>query len=389
MQQISRHTSLQRVGKLMRQFPAVALLGPRQVGKTTLARGIADDLNGVVFDLERPSDRLRLNDAELALGALSERLVVLDEVQRAPGLFETLRPLIDDKRRPGRFLLLGSASPALLRQASESLAGRMGIVELAPFSVAELDIDFETLPRYLLRGGFPQSWLAADDDASFEWRDAFVQSLLERDMPQLGFRFPAATLQRFWTMLAHWHGQLWNASRLAQSMGVSAPAINRYLDALAGAYLLRRLEPMEANVMKRLVKSPKVYVRDSGLLLSLLDVRSIPQLAGHPVAGALWEGVVIEQLIGAKPSTVHASFYRTARGAEVDLVLHSSRVRVAIECKFSSSPKPARGFHEAMADLQADRGFVIAPVREAFDLSAQVKVLPVNDLTAVWQALGA
>ena len=381
-------SSLGRIQQLMRQFPALALLGPRQVGKTTLARGIASDLDGVYFDLERPSDRLRLNDPELALSGLADRLVVLDEVQRTPGLFETLRPLIDEARRPGRFLLLGSASPELLRQASESLAGRMGIVELAPFSVAELGIDFDTLPRYLLRGGFPQSWLAADDDASFEWRDAFVRSFLERDMPQLGFRFPAATLQRFWTMLAHWHGQLWNASRLAQSMGVSAPAIGRYLDALAGAYMLRRLEPMEANVMKRLVKSPKVYVRDSGLLLSLLDVRSVQQLAGHPVAGALWEGVVIEQLIGAKPSTVQANFYRTARGAEVDLVLHSSRIRVAIECKFSSSPKPARGFHEAMTDLEADKGFVIAPVREAFDLSAQVRVLPIDDLSAVWHALG-
>lgn len=371
----------------MRQFPALALLGPRQVGKTTLARSIARDLDGLYFDLERPSDRLRLSDPELALGGLADRLVVLDEVQRTPGLFEVLRPLIDAHRSPGRFLLLGSASPDLLQQASESLAGRMGLVELAPFSVQELGIDFDTLPKYLLRGGFPLSWLAPDDEASFEWRDAFVRSFLERDMPQFGFRFPAATLQRFWTMLAHWHGQLWNASRLAQSMGVSAPAIGRYRDALEDAFMLRSVQPMQANVMKRLVKSPKVYVRDSGLLLSLLDVRTLQQLSGHPVAGALWEGVVIEQLMGAKPSGVQANFYRTARGAEVDLVLHSSRVRVAIECKFSSSPKPARGFHEAMVDLDARKGFVIAPVREAFDLSARVRVLPINDLSAVWQAL--
>lgn len=372
----------------MRQFPALALLGPRQVGKTTLARSIAHDLDGQYFDLERPSDRLKLSDPELALGPLADRLVVLDEVQRTPGMFEVLRPLIDDQRRPGRFLLLGSASPDLLHQASESLAGRMGIVELAPFSVEELGIDFDTLPKYLLRGGFPRSWLAPDDEASFEWRDAFVRSFLERDMPQFGFRFPAATLQRFWTMLAHWHGQLWNASRLAQSMGVSAPAMGRYLDALEGAFMLRSLQPMEANVVKRLVKSPKVYVRDSGLLLSLLDVRTLQQLSGHPIAGALWEGVVIEQLMGAKPPSVQANFYRTARGAEVDLVLHSSRVRVAIECKFSSTPKPARGFHEAMGDLDASKGFVIAPVRKAFDLTARVRVLPIDDLSAVWEALG-
>jgi predicted AAA+ superfamily ATPase len=380
-------STLPRIRKLIGQFPALALLGPRQVGKTTLAQAVSRELGGVYFDLERPSDRLKLADPEFALGALADRLVVLDEIQRTPALFETLRPLIDEKRTPGRFLLLGSASQDLLRQASESLAGRMSVVELAPFSVAELGIDFDTLPSFLLRGGFPQSWLATDDDASFDWREAFVRSFLERDMPQLGFRFPAATLQRFWTMLAHWHGQLWNASRLAQSMGVSAPAIGRYLDALEGAFMLRSLRPMEANVMKRLVKSPKVYVRDSGILLSLLDVRTLKQLAGHPIAGALWEGVVIEQLMAAKPPAIQSNFYRTARGAEIDLVLHSSRTRVAVECKFSSAPKPMRGFHEGMADIEATMGFVIAPVRRAFDLSDRVRVLPIQDLSEVWQAL--
>jgi uncharacterized protein len=380
-------SSTERILKLLGQFPALAMLGPRQVGKTTLARQIALKFDAVFFDLERPSDRAKLNDPELALTSLANRFVVLDEVQRVPGLFEVLRPLIDEDRRPGRFLLLGSASPSLLAQANESLAGRMGMVELSPFSAYELQLKFDRLSKFMLRGGFPQSWLASTDEASFDWRDAFLRSFLERDMPQFGFRFPAATLQRFWTMVAHWHGQLWNASRLAQSMGVSAPAVNRYLDALEDAFMLRRLAPMEANVMKRLVKSPKVYVRDSGLLLALLDVRTLEQLSGHPIAGALWEGVVVEQLLSAKPPSVQANFYRTARGAEVDLVLHSSRLRVAIECKFSSSPKPARGFYEAMKDLDSRQGFIFAPVREAYDFSENIRVLPLENIAEVWASL--
>jgi uncharacterized protein len=380
-------SSHERLATLLGLFPALALLGPRQVGKTTLARQIARSFDAVFFDLERPSDRAKLNDPELALTPLSNKLVILDEVQRVPDLFEVLRPLIDEQRRPARFLLIGSASPKLLAQANESLAGRLGIVELSPFSARELDLRFEKMSTFMLRGGFPESWLASSDDASFEWRDAFLRSFLERDMPQFGFRFPAATLQRFWTMVAHWHGQLWNAARLAQSMGVSAPAINRYLDALEDAFMLRRLAPMEANVMKRLVKSPKVYVRDSGLLLALLDVRTLDQLSGHPIAGALWEGVVIEQLLSAKPPSIQANFYRTARGAEVDLVLHSSRVRIAIECKFSSNPKPARGFYEAMKDLEAKQGFIFAPVPQAYDYSKNVRVLPLEKIDEIWACL--
>jgi uncharacterized protein len=374
--------------RYLTQFPAAVLLGPRQVGKTTLAKQIARDVGGVYFDLERPSDVLKLSDPELALTTLQDKLVVLDEIQHMPELFRTLRPLIDDNRRAGRFLLLGSASPSLLNQASESLAGRIGLIEMSPLMVGEIaahpsGFDDRQSQRLLLRGGFPNSFTASSDRASFEWRESFIRTFIERDMPQLGFRFDAASLQRFWTMVAHWHGQLWNASRIAASMGVSAPAVTRYLDALEGAFMLRKLSPMEANVMKRLVKSPKVYVRDCGVLHQLLGIQTSLQLQGHPVVGASWEGLVIEQLLGELPSGVQANFYRTTAGSEVDLVLHNSHTRIAIECKYSSAPKPTRGFYEAMKDLGVQHGYVVAPIKEAFALSKDVTVLPISGLQKV------
>ena len=368
-------------------FPVLALLGPRQVGKTTLAKqlmlahdGMERSPPAVYFDLERPSDRSKLADAEYVLGALHERLVVIDEIQQAPELFGLLRSLVDEHRRAGRFLILGSASPELIRGSSESLAGRIGFVNIAPLSVGELGIGADEMQKRLWRGGFPDSWLARSDNGSHAWREAFIRTFLERDIPQLGFNTPAVTLRRFWSMVAHWHGQLWNASRLAASLGVSNTSVGRYLDLLEGTYMLRRLEPMEGNAMKRMVKSPKVYLRDTGVLNALLDIRNPLAMQGHPVVGAAWEGLVIEHLIQAAPRTVAANFYRTARGAEADLVLHNATQCVPIECKYSSAPKPSRGFYETLKDLNAARGYIVAPVREAYDLNAQVRVLPMTGL---------
>ena len=375
--------------RYLSQFPALALLGPRQVGKTTLAKQIAQTREGVYFDLERSSDLQRLSDPERALAAYADKLVVLDEVQRMPELFSVLRPLIDEQRRAGRFLLLGSASETLLSQASETLAGRIGFVEMSGFTYAELKTKVPSttlIEPYLLRGGFPQSWLATSDLMSYEWRESFIRTFLERDIPQLGFRFPAPTLQRFWTMVAHWHGQIWNASRIAASMGVSAVAVGRYIDALEGAFMLRRLQPLDANTMKRLIKSPKVYLRDTGLLHSLLGVVTVEQMQAHPAIGAVWEGMVIEQILAKLPTGVKANYYRTVRGAELDLVLHARNIYIAIECKYSSAPKVGRGYHEAMKDLSAQHGYLIAPVPQAYPLTQNTTVLPIEDIARVFDA---
>ena len=286
------------IERSLAEFPAMALLGPRQAGKTTLARVVAGAHPDSLFlDLERPSDLAKLADPELFLSRQAGRLVVLDEIQRQPELFAVLRVLIDEQRRPGRFLLLGSASPQLLNQASESLAGRIAFHELAPFDVSEIQPGLAGLRDFWLRGSFPPSWLAQSDAASFAWREAFIATHLERDIPAFGIRVPGATLRRFWQMLAHLHGQPWNASRLAASFGVSAPTVQHYLDILEATYMLRRLPPFQANLGKRLVKSPKVYLRDSGILHALLGIASIDDLAGHPIVGASWEGWALEQIV--------------------------------------------------------------------------------------------
>ena len=370
--------------------PAVALLGPRQVGKTTLAKSLAAQFKGAVWlDLERPQDLTKLSDPELFLSARQNQLVVIDEVQRAPELFPVLRYLIDQQRQPGRFLLLGSASGELLRQSSESLAGRVHYHELQPFTWDEWQSgsgqSFATLPNFWWRGGFPLSSLAASDADSFLWRENFLRQFLERDMPNFGVRIPATTLRRFWQMLAHVHGQLWNASQLASAFGVSVPTVGHYLDLLEATFMVRRLLPLEVNLKKRLVKSPKVYVRDSGLLHCWLGISSELQLQGHPQLGVSWEGWVIEQIAAVLPLGWQISFYRTAVGAEIDVVLHHGNRRVAVEIKFSSAPKPARGFWQALEDLQPEQAVVVAPVQESFPLSPKVNVLPVQELAA-WVA---
>lgn len=365
------------------EFPAVALLGPRQAGKTTLARAIAGRRQDSLYlDLERPSDLARLADPELFLSRQADRLVILDEVQRKPELFAVLRALIDESRVPGRFLLLGSASLQLLRQASETLAGRIVFHELAPFDVSEIDPGHR-LQEFWLRGGYPPSWLASSDAASLAWREAFIATHLERDIPAFGIRVPGTTLRRFWQMLAHLHGQLWNASRLAAGFGVSAPTVQHYLDILEATYMLRRLPPLQVNLGKRLVKSPKVYLRDSGLLHALLGITDLNGLAGHPVVGASWEGWVLEQVVQLLGPRWQLSFYRTASGAEIDIIAERGNQKVGFEIKFSSAPAPAKGFWQAFSDLKLERAWVIAPVEAGYPLAPDVDVVPAAHLEQV------
>ncbi|MGQ0503748.1 MAG: ATP-binding protein [Myxococcaceae bacterium] len=362
----------------------MALLGARQVGKTTLARTLAAQAsNAVYLDLESRPDRLKLNEPELFLAGVRDRLVILDEIQTVPDLFRVLRPEIDADRRPGRFLLLGSASPMLLRQSSESLAGRIAFHELSPLLIDEVRPDPGDLQSLWVRGGFPNSFTAPSDPLSYEWRTNFIRTFLERDLPQLGITVPAETLSRFWRMLAHNHGQLLNASQLGAALGVTHSTIARYLDILTGALVVRRLEPLHANLGKRLVKSPKIYLRDSGILHALLDIRSELDLQGHPIAGHSWEGFVLEQLCALSPPGTDVTFYRTVAGAELDVVLTLGGRRFGFEIKYSAAPKPKRGFWTALEDLGIERGYVVAPVQERFPLSPQVEVISPLDLGTI------
>ena len=376
------------VARRLRQSPAVVLLGPRQVGKTTLARAIADGhANALILDLERESDRAALRHPELFFAAHRDRLLVLDEVQLAPELFAALRPEIDANRRAGRFLLLGSASGDLLRQSGESLAGRVSYLELTPLLASELPVsDLADLQRLWLRGGFPRSYLADDDEASYAWRQEFIATFLQRDLPTMGVRVPAETLRRFWQMLAHLQGQLFNASQLGLSLGgASHSTAGRYLDLLVDTMMVRRLEPHLANVGKRLVKSPKVYLRDSGLLHALLGLAEVRDLQGSPVAGASWEGFVVEQVAAALPRDARLGFYRTAAGTEIDLVIERGARKWAVEIKFSSAPKPTKGFWQGLQDLQIDRAYVVAPVARGYPLAEGVEVLPVEAIRGLFE----
>ena len=377
---------LRRVGeenqllKLLKLFPVVAILGARQVGKTTLARAVAARRPGSVYlDLESSADLARLADPGLFLRANRGRLVVLDDVQNAPGLFSELRGEIDADRRAGRFLLLGSASFPLLRQ-SQSLAGRLAVVDMAPLLLEEVRAGFGEIARLWTRGGLPPSYLAPDDTVSSAWRENFVRHFLNTDLPGLGIGVDAPSMRRFWRMLAHLHGQLFDASAMASSLGVSSPTVSRWLDHLVGALVARRLEPFHANLGKRLVKSPKVYVRDTGLLHHLRGVRNADDLIGHPAGGASWEGFVVEQVCARLGASASVSFFRTAAGAELDLVVETGRHRVGVEAKFSSAPKVTRGFWQACEDVGVERAYVVAPVREGFPLSADVDVVSPLDI---------
>ena len=364
--------------------PAVALIGPRQVGKTTLAREIAEERGATLVDLERPSDLARIADIEQFCAANADRLIILDEVHRAPGLFAPLRSIIDEHRfagrRTGLFLLLGSASTELLRQ-SETLAGRIVYRELWPLNALEVPTEF--LRNLWSRGGFPDSYLAPDDEQSLDWRLNFVRTYLERDMPALGPRIPAETLRRFWTMLAHNQGQTFNAAALARGLDVTGVTIGRYLDLMVDLLLVRRLQPWTSNLGRRLVKAPKTYIRDSGICHALLGITDLNTLLGHPVIGGSWEGFVVENILSALPDGAAWGHYRTATGAEVDLVVEHGNERWAIEIKSSTAPKVTRGFHTACEDLAPTRRFVVHTGANSYPLAKDVEAVPLPGMVGI------
>lgn len=376
----ARTAQLDSLRRLLRRAPVVGLLGPRQVGKTTLARELASTWPGPVafFDLERPSDLARLEEPELALEPL-RGLVVLDEIQRRPDLFPVLRALADRPRKPARFLVLGSASPDLLRQQSETLAGRVAFHELRGFDLSEIPAG--RLARLWLRGGFPPSFLAASDSASLDWRRDFVRTFLERDLGALGISVPPPTLRRFWTMLAHVHGQVLNWSELGRSMGVSDQTVRRYADQLEGALVVQLLQPWHENISKRQVKAPKLYVRDSGLLHSLLDIGTSEQLDASPRGGASWEGFAIGQIIAhLRVEPERCFFWATHQGAELDLLVFEGGKRFGFEVKRTAAPRITPSIRSALETLKLDRLDVVHAGKETFPLGARVRAVALERL---------
>ena len=374
---LDRSDALKSVHNAFAAHPAVGIVGPRQCGKTTLARVFAEsEGNFTFFDLERAVDRRKLEAPEQTLAPL-EGLVVIDEIQRQPALFETLRVLLDRSDSKTRFLLLGSASPSLVKGVSESLAGRVGLVDMGPFDLRETGV--ENWRDLWFRGGFPRSFLAPDDEASANWRESFIRTFLERDIPQLGITIPSESLRRFWIMIAHYHGQVWNGAEFARAMGTSEPTARRYLDILAGAFMVRVLTPWHENLKKRQLKSPKIYVRDSGLLHSLLEVETRIQLLGHPKVGASWEGFAIEQLVMATGSRT-ACYWGTHAGAELDLMLLHQGKRLGFEFKRSDAPSTSKSMHAALNDLGLDHLWVVYPGSEEFPLAERMSALPITEL---------
>lgn len=384
MTDVLRSALVTRGLALVRTSPVTAVLGPRQAGKTTLARQIAAARGRVEwFDLEDPRDAQRLREPMTALEGL-RGLVVIDEIQRVPELFPVLRVLADRRPLPARFLVLGSASPELLQQSSESLAGRIRFVELPGFTLAELGLSH--LRRRLLRGGFPRAYLATSDATSFGWREDFIRTFIERDVPSLGaaIRVPA-NLRRLWTMLAHRHAQVWNGAKLAAALGESYATVTRHVDLLTGALVVRQLQPWLPNLAKRLVKSPKVFVRDSGLLHSLLGIRTFRELEGHPSLGASWEGLILEEIL-ARVSERDVFFWSTHAGAELDFVWTRGQRRVGFEAKWADAPVMTKSMHIALTDLGLDALYVVYPGPKRYTLSRRVEVLPIADLPSVLPA---
>jgi predicted AAA+ superfamily ATPase len=375
---IPRPDLMRRVRSRLKESPAVVLLGPRQCGKTTIARHLAVQSRSTYFDLESPTDLARLSEPMTALARL-RGLVVIDEVQRKPDLFPSLRVLLDRRPLPARFLVLGSASPELLQQSSETLAGRVALIEMGGFSSTEVATrDQERLWR---RGGFPRSFLARSERASLAWREDFIRTFLERDLAQLGVRIPALTMRRLWTMVAHHSGGIWNASEIGRSLGEAHTTVRRQLDALADALVVRVLPPWFANLGKRQVKAPKIYVRDTGILHALLGVADREALEGHPKVGASWEGFVVEQILAALGQP-QAYYWRTQAGAELDLLLTLRGRRVGVEVKRSDAPTMTPSVHAALTDLGLERLLIVYPGDQRYTLSDRVEVLPLAECVA-------
>lgn len=371
-----------QVTEALRRFPVVAVVGPRQCGKSTLAKALVRNVEGVYVDLELPSDRAKLLDPEVYFERHATKLVCLDEIHHVPEIFAVLRGVVDQNRRPGRFLVLGSASIDLLMQATESLAGRIAIIELTPFLVGEVagpGVDPSVHEKLWLRGGYPESFLAADDATSLDWRRHFSATLVQRDVAMLGTGIPPSHIDRCWRMLAHWHGQLWNAQSMARNLDMTGPTARRYLDILCGTFLVRTLEPLHVNLKKRLVKSPKIYYRDSGLLHAVLGITDFEGLLAHPALGASFEGFCVEQILARKPRDFDATFYRSHTGDEIDLVLSPpSKNPLAVEFKYSSAPTIRPGLPRAMADVGADRAIIVHAGRESFPLSKSIEAMPLG-----------
>jgi predicted AAA+ superfamily ATPase len=374
-----RPAVIAQINRALAIHPIAALLGPRQCGKTTVARMIGERQPSTYFDLENPVDMRRLSAPLTVLEALSG-LVIIDEVQRQPEMFELLRVLVDRPVNSAHFLLLGSASPQLVRGVSESLAGRIGFVDLSGFDLAE--VDTSQRDRLWLRGGFPRSFLADNDSDSMTWRQGFIRTFLERDIPQLGITIPAETLRRFWMMVAHYHGQVWNAAEFARSLGTSEVTARRYLDILAGAYMVRVLPPWFENVSKRQVKSPKVYIRDSGVLHGLLQLGTLPELQSHPKLGASWEGFAVEQIIRLL-DTRDAYFWATHGGAELDLMVLAGGKRYGFEIKYADAPGASRSMQVALQDLALEHLWVIYPGQHEYALADRITALPLDALPSL------
>ena len=379
---IDRTHILGVIKQRLKTNPAVALLGARQVGKSTLAKQILQQYpNALYLDLEKPSDLNKLTNPEVFFTSFNQSLICLDEIQRVPEIFPILRSIIDQNNRNTQFLILGPASRDLIKQSSESLAGRLSYLEITPFDYAELPIIIRD--NHWTRGGYPRSLLADDEEVSYQWREDYIRTFLERDIPQLGFQIPAATMSRLWQMLAHSQGQILNTSKLAGSMGVSSHTIRKYIDLLEQTFMLRILQPYASKTKKRLVKSPKIYIRDTGILHTLLGIENTEILFGHPVYGASYEAYIIENVVSQLPQW-KASYYRTSNGAEIDLILEKAGQKIAIEIKASNSPTLTKGFWSSLETIKANKVYVIAQVEFSYPISEDVTVISLAEFIDNW-----